>query len=179
MDRQTAARSPRSLESVRQCGVALCIVLGVSVLAASVGSSVVRDRVSGAKRLQHLSGLGYAAYWLSHFLYDMVGSGATSRVPACQRPAPVCVCARVLGAYARTRVYMCVWLYFGGLAPQTGNTAGSISLAERLSEALSSPRLLAGSCLGPGVGLSRQPSAHVAGLLVSVALVPGLRLPGG
>nr|KAF6302321.1 hypothetical protein mPipKuh1_009311 [Pipistrellus kuhlii] len=60
------------LESVRQCGVALCIVLGVSVLAAAIGSSVVRDRVSGAKRLQHLSGLGYGAYWLSHFLYDML-----------------------------------------------------------------------------------------------------------
>ncbi|XP_054582575.1 ATP-binding cassette sub-family A member 13 [Eptesicus fuscus] len=60
------------LESIRQCGVALCIVLGVSVLAASIGSSVVRDRVTGAKRLQHLSGLGYGAYWFSNFLYDML-----------------------------------------------------------------------------------------------------------
>ncbi|XP_036184868.1 ATP-binding cassette sub-family A member 13 [Myotis myotis] len=60
------------LESIRQCGVALCIVLGVSVLAASIGSSVVRDRVTGAKRLQHLSGLGYGAYWFANFLYDML-----------------------------------------------------------------------------------------------------------
>ncbi|ELK37525.1 ATP-binding cassette sub-family A member 13 [Myotis davidii] len=61
-----------SLESIRQCGVALCIVLGVSVLAASIGSAVVRDRVTGAKRLQHLSGLGYGAYWFANFLYDML-----------------------------------------------------------------------------------------------------------
>ncbi|XP_023570208.1 ATP-binding cassette sub-family A member 13 [Octodon degus] len=60
------------LESIRQCGVALCIVLGFSVLSASVGSNVVRDRVTGAKRLQHISGLGYRTYWVTHFLYDML-----------------------------------------------------------------------------------------------------------
>lgn len=81
--------SARSLESVRQYGVALCIVLGFSILPASIGTSVVRDRVTGAKRLQHISGLGYRTYWLTHFLYDMVGSGD------CGRPTgdafPVCV----------------------------------------------------------------------------------------
>lgn len=66
-----------SLESIRQCGVALCIVLGFSILSASIGSSVVRDRVTGAKRLQHISGLGYRTYWLVNFLYDMVGFGDT------------------------------------------------------------------------------------------------------
>nr|XP_044991908.1 ATP-binding cassette sub-family A member 13 [Jaculus jaculus] len=60
------------LESIRQCGVALCIVLGFSILSASIGSSVVRDRVTGAKRLQHLSGLGHRTYWLTNFLYDML-----------------------------------------------------------------------------------------------------------
>ncbi|XP_077916041.1 ATP-binding cassette sub-family A member 13 [Halichoerus grypus] len=60
------------LESIRQCGVALCIVLGFSILSASIGSAVVRDRVSGAKRLQHVCGLGYRTYWLTNFLYDMV-----------------------------------------------------------------------------------------------------------
>lgn len=65
----------RSMESIRQCGVALCIVLGFSILSASIGSSVVRDRVTGAKRLQHISGLGYRTYWLANFLYDMVGTG--------------------------------------------------------------------------------------------------------
>uniref|UniRef100_A0A667GF24 ABC transporter domain-containing protein n=1 Tax=Lynx canadensis TaxID=61383 RepID=A0A667GF24_LYNCA len=62
----------RSMESIRQCGVALCIVLGFSILSASIGSSVVRDRVTGAKRLQHISGLGYRTYWLANFLYDMI-----------------------------------------------------------------------------------------------------------
>uniref|UniRef100_A0A673SY29 ATP binding cassette subfamily A member 13 n=1 Tax=Suricata suricatta TaxID=37032 RepID=A0A673SY29_SURSU len=60
------------MESIRQCGVALCIVLGFSILSASIGSSVVKDRVTGAKRLQHISGLGYRTYWLANFLYDMV-----------------------------------------------------------------------------------------------------------
>ncbi|XP_060221645.1 ATP-binding cassette sub-family A member 13 isoform X2 [Meriones unguiculatus] len=60
------------LESIRQCGVALCIVLGFSILSASIGSSVVRDRVTGAKRLQHISGLGHRTYWLTNFLYDLI-----------------------------------------------------------------------------------------------------------
>ncbi|XP_045421289.1 ATP-binding cassette sub-family A member 13-like isoform X2 [Lemur catta] len=60
------------LESIRQCGVALCIVLGFSILTAAIGSAVVRDRVTGAKRLQHISGLGHRTYWFTHFLYDML-----------------------------------------------------------------------------------------------------------
>ncbi|KAF6301418.1 ATP binding cassette subfamily A member 13 [Rhinolophus ferrumequinum] len=60
------------LESIRQCGVALCIVLGFSILSASIASSAVRDRVTGAKRLQHISGLGYGTYWFTNFLYDML-----------------------------------------------------------------------------------------------------------
>ncbi|XP_026509884.1 ATP-binding cassette sub-family A member 13-like [Terrapene carolina triunguis] len=60
------------MENVRQCGVALCIMLGFSILTASIGSSVVKDRVSGTKRLQHISGLGYKTYWLANFLYDML-----------------------------------------------------------------------------------------------------------
>lgn len=31
--------------------------------------------MTGAKRLQHISGLGYRTYWLINFLYDMVGFG--------------------------------------------------------------------------------------------------------
>lgn len=79
----------RSLESIRQCGVALCIVLGFSILSASIASSVVRDRVIGAKRLQHLSGLGYRTYWLTNFLYDMVG--LERRHPGGLRAANLCV----------------------------------------------------------------------------------------
>ncbi|XP_053122131.1 ATP-binding cassette sub-family A member 13 [Hemicordylus capensis] len=60
------------MENIRQCGVALCIMLGFSILTASIGSSIVKDRVSGAKRLQHITGLSYKTYWLANFLYDML-----------------------------------------------------------------------------------------------------------
>uniref|UniRef100_F6YMW2 ABC transporter domain-containing protein n=1 Tax=Ornithorhynchus anatinus TaxID=9258 RepID=F6YMW2_ORNAN len=68
----TLLNEDKILESIRQCGVALCIVLGVSILTASIGSSIVQDRVSGAKRLQHISGLGYRTYWFTNFIYDML-----------------------------------------------------------------------------------------------------------
>ncbi|XP_010623196.1 ATP-binding cassette sub-family A member 13 [Fukomys damarensis] len=79
------------LESIRQCGVALCIVLGFSILSANIGSNVVRDRVTGAKRLQHLSGLGYRTYWVTHFLYDMVFYLVS-----------VCLCVSVIAAFQLT-----------------------------------------------------------------------------
>ncbi|XP_070224967.1 ATP-binding cassette sub-family A member 13 [Bos mutus] len=79
------------LESIRQCGVALCIVLGFSILSASIGSSVVRDRVTGAKRLQHVSGLGYRTYWLTHFLFDMLFYLVS-----------VCLCVSVIMAFQLT-----------------------------------------------------------------------------
>ncbi|XP_074398394.1 ATP-binding cassette sub-family A member 13 [Zonotrichia albicollis] len=60
------------MENVRQCGVALCIMLGFSILTASVGTAIVRDRVSGTKRLQHITGLGYKTYWLANFCCDML-----------------------------------------------------------------------------------------------------------
>ncbi|XP_064909492.1 ATP-binding cassette sub-family A member 13 [Columba livia] len=60
------------MENVRQCGVALCIMLGFSVLTASIGSATVKDRVSGMKRLQHITGLGYKTYWLANFCCDML-----------------------------------------------------------------------------------------------------------
>uniref|UniRef100_A0A8C0R712 ATP binding cassette subfamily A member 13 n=1 Tax=Canis lupus dingo TaxID=286419 RepID=A0A8C0R712_CANLU len=60
------------LESIRQCGVALCIVLGCAVLTAALGSSVVHDRATSALRLQRISGLGHATYWLANFLFDGV-----------------------------------------------------------------------------------------------------------
>ncbi|MBZ3873801.1 ATP-binding cassette sub-family A member 13 [Sciurus carolinensis] len=79
------------LESIRQCGVALCIVLGFSILSASIGSSVVRDRVTGAKRLQHISGLGYRTYWFTHFLYDMLFYLVS-----------VCLCVAIITAFQLT-----------------------------------------------------------------------------
>ncbi|XP_020919557.1 ATP-binding cassette sub-family A member 13 isoform X2 [Sus scrofa] len=79
------------LESIRQCGVALCIVLGFSILSASVGSSVVRDRVTGVKRLQHISGLGYRTYWFTNFLFDML-----------LYLVSVCLCVAVIAAFQLT-----------------------------------------------------------------------------
>ncbi|XP_037693121.1 ATP-binding cassette sub-family A member 13 [Choloepus didactylus] len=79
------------LESIRQCGVALCIVLGFSILTASIGSYVVKDRVSGAKRLQHLSGLGYRTYWFTNFLYDMLFYLVS-----------VCLCVAIIVAFQLT-----------------------------------------------------------------------------
>ncbi|XP_058390822.1 ATP-binding cassette sub-family A member 13 [Diceros bicornis minor] len=79
------------LESIRQCGVALCIVLGFSILSASIGSSVVRDRVTGAKRLQHICGLGYRTYWFTNFLYDMLFHLVS-----------VCLCVTVIVAFQLT-----------------------------------------------------------------------------
>lgn len=65
------------------------MVLGFSILSASIASSVVRDRVTGAKRLQHISGLGYRTYWFTNFLYDMVGFwGNAPRAP--RRDLSVC-----------------------------------------------------------------------------------------
>jgi hypothetical protein len=61
-----------SLESIGQCGAALCTVLEFSILSASIGSFVVRDKVTGAKMLQHVSGLGYRIDWFTDFLYDMM-----------------------------------------------------------------------------------------------------------
>ncbi|XP_051020674.1 ATP-binding cassette sub-family A member 13 [Acomys russatus] len=79
------------LESIRQCGVALCIVLGFSILSASIGSSVVRDRVTGAKRLQHISGLGHRTYWIINFLYDMLFYLVS-----------VCLCVAIIAAFQLT-----------------------------------------------------------------------------
>nr|XP_054496659.1 ATP-binding cassette sub-family A member 13 [Agelaius phoeniceus] len=60
------------MENVRQCGVALCVMLGFSILTASIGTAIVKDRVSGTKRLQHITGLGYKTYWLANFCCDML-----------------------------------------------------------------------------------------------------------
>ncbi|KAM9024213.1 ATP-binding cassette sub-family A member 13 [Ara ararauna] len=76
------------MENVRQCGVALCIMLGFSILTASIGSAIVKDRVSGTKRLQHITGLGYKTYWLGNFCCDML-----------VYMVPVTLCVGVISAF--------------------------------------------------------------------------------
>ncbi|MGH0120019.1 UNVERIFIED_CONTAM: hypothetical protein FKN15_063833 [Acipenser sinensis] len=61
----------RIQESIRQCGVAQCILLRSSVVTASIATSVVKDRVSRGKQLQHILGVSYTTYWFANFLYDM------------------------------------------------------------------------------------------------------------
>ncbi|XP_051871428.1 ATP-binding cassette sub-family A member 13-like [Pristis pectinata] len=60
------------LENLRQCGVSFCILLGFSILTASIGGYIVQDRITGQKRLQHISGLGCRLYWITNFLCDMI-----------------------------------------------------------------------------------------------------------
>uniref|UniRef100_A0A8B9J0P7 ATP binding cassette subfamily A member 13 n=1 Tax=Amazona collaria TaxID=241587 RepID=A0A8B9J0P7_9PSIT len=76
------------MENARQCGVALCVMLGFSILTASIGSAIVKDRVSGTKRLQHISGLGYKTYWLGNFCCDML-----------VYMVPVTLCVGVISAF--------------------------------------------------------------------------------
>ncbi|XP_041267626.1 ATP-binding cassette sub-family A member 13 [Onychostruthus taczanowskii] len=76
------------MENVRQCGVALCIMLGFSILTASIGTAIVKDRVSGTKRLQHITGLGYKTYWLANFCCDML-----------LYMVPVTLCVGVISAF--------------------------------------------------------------------------------
>ncbi|XP_041331810.1 ATP-binding cassette sub-family A member 13 [Pyrgilauda ruficollis] len=76
------------MENVRQCGVALCIMLGFSILTASIGIAIVKDRVSGTKRLQHITGLGYKTYWLANFCCDML-----------LYMVPVTLCVGVISAF--------------------------------------------------------------------------------
>ncbi|KAM4685389.1 ATP-binding cassette sub-family A member 13 isoform 4-T7 [Amazona ochrocephala] len=76
------------MENARQCGVALCVMLGFSILTASIGSAIVKDRVSGTKRLQHVSGLGYKTYWLGNFCCDML-----------VYMVPVTLCVGVISAF--------------------------------------------------------------------------------
>ncbi|KAJ1200504.1 hypothetical protein NDU88_004328 [Pleurodeles waltl] len=87
----TLLNEDKILENVRQCGVALCIMLGFSILTASIGSAIVKDRVSGAKRLQHIAGLNYQVYWLANFIYDMLFY-----------LVPVCLCVCVIAAFQLT-----------------------------------------------------------------------------
>ncbi|MBN3324270.1 ABCAC protein, partial [Atractosteus spatula] len=51
--------------------VALCILLGYSIMTASFVVYEVQEHHSGAKRLQHISGIGEPFYWIVNFFYDM------------------------------------------------------------------------------------------------------------
>ncbi|KAK6482929.1 hypothetical protein HHUSO_G14293 [Huso huso] len=51
--------------------VALCILTGYSIMTASFVIYEVMEYQTGAKRLQHISGVGEIFYWIVNFIYDM------------------------------------------------------------------------------------------------------------
>ncbi|XP_041120774.1 uncharacterized protein abca12 isoform X2 [Polyodon spathula] len=51
--------------------VALCILTGYSIMTASFVIYEVTEYQTGAKRLQHISGIGEIFYWIVNFIYDM------------------------------------------------------------------------------------------------------------
>ncbi|CAL8371002.1 unnamed protein product [Arctogadus glacialis] len=51
--------------------VAICVMTGYAVTTSSFAIYEVHEHHSGAKRLQHISGIGEPLYWTVNFLYDM------------------------------------------------------------------------------------------------------------
>ncbi|CAH2306169.1 ATP-binding cassette sub-family A member 12 [Pelobates cultripes] len=52
--------------------VALSVLAGYSITTASFVTYIVKEHNTGAKRLQHIAGVGEVCYWVIHFLYDMI-----------------------------------------------------------------------------------------------------------
>lgn len=52
--------------------VGLCILLGYSIMTSSFVIYIVKEYHSGAKQLQHISGLREPFYWLINFIFDIV-----------------------------------------------------------------------------------------------------------
>ncbi|XP_063285490.1 uncharacterized protein LOC134571247 [Pelobates fuscus] len=52
--------------------VALSVLAGYSITTASFVTYIVKEHNTGAKRLQHIAGVGEVCYWVIHFIYDMI-----------------------------------------------------------------------------------------------------------
>ncbi|OCT61274.1 hypothetical protein XELAEV_18047298mg [Xenopus laevis] len=50
--------------------IALCMLVGYSITTSSFATYVVKEHHSGAKRLQHIAGVGETCYWVTNFIYD-------------------------------------------------------------------------------------------------------------
>ncbi|OCT63756.1 hypothetical protein XELAEV_18044852mg [Xenopus laevis] len=50
--------------------IALCVLVGYSITTSSFATYVVKEHHSGAKRLQHIAGVGETCYWVTNFIYD-------------------------------------------------------------------------------------------------------------
>ncbi|RXM34161.1 ATP-binding cassette sub-family A member 12 [Acipenser ruthenus] len=62
---------PFRVQSLVGVLVALCILTGYSIMTASFVIYEVMEYQTGAKRLQHISGVGEIFYWIVNFIYDM------------------------------------------------------------------------------------------------------------
>ncbi|XP_031749717.1 ATP-binding cassette sub-family A member 12-like [Xenopus tropicalis] len=52
--------------------IALSVLVGYSIITASFATYVVKEHHSGAKRLQHIAGVGETCYWVTNFIYDLI-----------------------------------------------------------------------------------------------------------
>ena len=53
--------------------VSICVIFAMSFVPASFVVFLIQERVSKAKHLQFISGVKLVFYWLSNFVWDMVG----------------------------------------------------------------------------------------------------------
>ncbi|XP_078454531.1 uncharacterized protein LOC144721071 [Lampetra planeri] len=66
------------LQNLGDTGVAICILLGFSIITGSFATAVVRERITGSKRLQQISGVSPTFYWAVNFAYDMLSYSVTT-----------------------------------------------------------------------------------------------------
>ncbi|XP_061410563.1 LOW QUALITY PROTEIN: glucosylceramide transporter ABCA12-like [Lethenteron reissneri] len=66
------------LQNLGDTGVAICILLGFSIITGSFATAVVRERITGSKRLQQISGVSPTYYWAVNFAYDMLSYSVTT-----------------------------------------------------------------------------------------------------
>ncbi|OCT63757.1 hypothetical protein XELAEV_18044853mg [Xenopus laevis] len=52
--------------------IAFAVLVGYSITTASFATYVVKEHHSGAKRLQHIAGVGETCYWVTNFIYDLL-----------------------------------------------------------------------------------------------------------
>ncbi|KAM8855240.1 uncharacterized protein abca12 [Spinachia spinachia] len=60
------------VQGMLQIMVALCVLTGFSITAASFAIYEVDEHHSGSKQLQHISGVSEPLYWAVNFFYDMI-----------------------------------------------------------------------------------------------------------
>ena len=62
-----------SYNSIVDVIVAVCVIFAMSFVPASFVLFLIEERMSKSKHLQFVSGINPAIYWITNFLWDMVG----------------------------------------------------------------------------------------------------------